>query len=406
MTTSRPINSKLCPDDNPSAASVWFRQFAAIALAVLLMATGAAYARPSGPSRVSQVRSSAPLGIPYLTHRAYHSKLEIVRKLGDFQGYTSYDVKYDSDGLSLRAVMNVPAASAPKRGYPVLIMMHGNFQENWGRLSFYNSEQQDADEYRNTDFYAQVITRYAKEGFVVFFPDYRGYGQSETHGQHAGNWQLDRNGNQAVNKQGQTVPRSLDDEGLRANGWLYTSYYTIDVLNLLAAVRSDAATEPARLDQGNVFMWGHSLGGDVAARAFTCANGVKAVSLWSPATTSLWDQAHHYHYDSIYANGTSLEDLFVELQTFNRVHHTALRARDMAPNNFVEQVRGPVQVQVSSDDSDVRAAWAIEYVYELQEYGVRATLLTYPGTDHSFKGEVLEKAIQADLAFFRAQMQE
>ena len=216
----------------------------------------------------------------------------------------------------------------------------------------------------------------------------------------------DRNGNPAVNKQGQTVPRSLDDEGLRANGWLYTSYYTIDVLNLLAAIRSDAAIGPARLDRASVFMWGHSLGGDVAARAFTCAKGVMAASLWSPATTSLWDQAHHYHHDSIYANGTSLEDLFVELKTYNRVHHTALRARDMAPSNFIEQVRGPVLLQVSENDDGVRSAWAIEYAYELQEYGVRAALLTYPGTDHSFKGEVLEKAIQADLAFFRAQVRD
>lgn len=359
------------------------------------------------PPGADTAARGAPLSIPYLSQREYRSTLWVVRKLGDFDGYGSYEVEFDSDKLALRAVMNIPATAAPAHGYPVLIMNHGNAGNDWERFAAYYSEHQDSEEYRNLSMHTRLMARYAKDGFVVLFQDYRGHGRSETHGQHPGNWQLDRYGNKSVNKQGQTVPRVLDDEGLRFNGWLYTAYYTIDALKLVAAVSSQPSLPDAvKLDAGNLFMWGHSLGGDVTARAFTCSRRIKAVSLWSPATTSLWDQAHHYQYDSIYADGISMENLFTELQTYNRLHHTALRARDMAPNNFIEQVRGPVQVQVSIGDTGVRSAWGIEYVYELQEYGVQTSLHVYPGTDHSFKGEMLEQAIQADLAFFRARMQE
>ena len=54
--------------------------------------------------------SSAPISIPFLTGREYDSSLETARKLGDFEGYSSYAVEWDSDGLRLSALMNVPAS--------------------------------------------------------------------------------------------------------------------------------------------------------------------------------------------------------------------------------------------------------------------------------------------------------
>lgn len=383
---------------------------AALLAAVIWLCPGLAMGdEPSPPASPLPAGHSdlkpAPLSIPFLTARDYRSALRVVRQLGEFAGHRSYEVEFDSDGLTLRAVMNVPRAPAPANGFPVLIMNHGNAGNDWARYAAYYGGQQDSAEYLGISMYARVMTRFAREGFVVLFQDYRGHGRSQTRGQHPGHWQLDRDGRRALNRQGATVPRVLDDDGLRFNGWLYTAYYTIDALNLVAAATSQPALpEGVRLDPASVFMWGHSLGGDVTARAFTCSSRIRAISLWAPATTSLWDQAHHYQYDSVFADGISLENLYTELQTYNRRHGTQLRARDLAPSNFAEQVRGPVQVQVSLGDTGVRSAWGIEYVYELQEYGVPTSLHVYPGQDHSFRDETLERAVRADLAFFRAQM--
>jgi dipeptidyl aminopeptidase/acylaminoacyl peptidase len=350
-------------------------------------------------------KSEAPISIPYLSNRPYVSSMSIMQKLGDFAGYRSYAVEYESDGLKLRAVMNTPVSEMPPEGYPVLIMNHGFAGGREEQFKRYYSSDQDSDSYRKL-IQGNPLVRYAREGFVVFQPDYRGHGYSENHGKHDGAWQLDRFGNKAVNKAGKNVPRVLDDDGLRFNGWLYTAYYTIDVLNLVAALTSfDEFPEGIRLDQENLFAWGRSLGGDVTARLMTCTDKVKAASLWVPATTSLWDQAHHYHYDSpLYADSISMENLLVELQTYNKVHATHLVTRDLIPNNFIDQVRGPFMIQVSLDDKGVRSAWGIEYYYELQEYGVDTELRVYPGNDHVFQGEILEQAILEDLRFFRSQI--
>lgn len=350
-------------------------------------------------------KSEAPISIPYLSNRSYTSSLSIIQKLGDFNGYRSYAVEYDSDGLALRAIMNVPVSEMPSSGYPVLIMNHGFAGGREERFKQYYSSEQDSDSYRKL-IQGNPLVRYAREGFVVFQPDYRGHGYSENHGKQEGAWQLDRFGNKAVNKSGEHVPRVLDDDGIRFNGWLYTAYYTIDVLNLIAALTSfENFPEEIRLDRANLFAWGRSLGGDVTARVMTCTDKIKAVSLWVPATTSMWDQSHHYHYDSpLYADNISMENLFVELQTYNSVHGTRLVSRDLVPGNFIEQVKGPVMIQVSLHDQGVRSAWGIEYHHELQEYGVETELRVYPVDDHVFQGDILEQAIQADLEFFRSRM--
>lgn len=342
------------------------------------------------------------LSIEYLGQRSYHSELKILRKLGDFDGYRSYEVAYDSDGLILRALMNVPREPAPAAGYPVLVMNHGNANGRWDTFKANYSTMQDSVEYRER-MDATPVARFAREGFLVLYPDYRGHGNSENNGWREGYWQLDRNGEKVLDRNGDPVPRILDNDGLRFGGWVYTAYYTIDVLNLLAALenRSGFAND-VRPDLDNVFMWGRSLGGDVTARVISCTDRVRAASLWVPATTSLWDQAHHYHYDSPdHADGISMENLFVDLRTYNRVHGTALRARDLEPDNFIERVKTPVMVQVSMDDRGVRSAWGIQYHYALQEYEVESELKIHPGEDHVFRGEVLERAIEADLLFFR-----
>lgn len=347
---------------------------------------------------------SAPLAIPFLADRAYESRLQVLRKLGEFEGYHSWAVTYDSDGLALRAVMNVPTSPAPASGYPVIVMAHGNAGAHAESLyrRFYSSEQ-DSDAYRDL-VRNNPLVRFAREGFVVFQPDYRGHGDSENRGKHGGAWQVDRHGNRALDRHGKPVPRVLDNDGLRFNGWLYTAYYTIDVLNLVAALTAFEQA-PVALDAEKLFAWGRSLGGDVVARAITCSDRFKAASLWAPATTSLWDQAHHYHYDSPhYADGLSMETLLVELKTYNDVHGARLRARDLDPANFIDRVETPVLIQVSEDDTGVRSAWSIEYHYALLEHGVETSLRLYPGEDHVFRGAVYEQAVQADLDFFRSRL--
>ena len=345
----------------------------------------------------------APLSISTLADRSFEATLAIKEKLGEFDGYRSYSVEWLSDGLKQSAVMNVPAAPAPESGYPIVVLSHGNANGRWDTFRNYYSREQESGFYQDLPM-TPMLTSYAREGFVVLLPDYRGHGYSETNGRNEGFWQLDRSGTRVLDKNGNQVPRVMDDDGLRFGGWLYSTHYTVDILHLISALESRRAwPADAPLDTSNLFLWGRSLGGDVTARAIAISDRVRAASLWVPATMSLWDQAHHYHYDSpCCADGFSLEAVLVELRKYNELHGTRLRARDLNPANFIDRVESPVLIQVSIDDRGVRSAWGIQYHYALLEYGIDTELIAYPGEDHVFIGDTLSSAMQADLEFFRA----
>jgi hypothetical protein len=66
----------------------WLARRFPILLFGLALVTGCSYDSATVPD--PDWRSTAPISIPYLTHRNYQSSLRITRKLGDFSGYSHY----------------------------------------------------------------------------------------------------------------------------------------------------------------------------------------------------------------------------------------------------------------------------------------------------------------------------
>ena len=124
------------------------RPVAGVLAGMLLLTVAWVNAWAQGESTVMERNSSAPISIQYLTQRNYDSSLRVARKLGDFEGYSSYAVEWESDGLRLSALMNVPAAPAPPDGYPILIMNHGNAGNEWAAFRDFYSFDQDSAPYR------------------------------------------------------------------------------------------------------------------------------------------------------------------------------------------------------------------------------------------------------------------
>ncbi len=139
----------------------------------------------------------------------------------------------------------VPNTPKPKAGYPVLVANHGF------------DPTPDSIVSRPGDYYRDVPDIYAREGFLVVMPDYRGHNITE---------------------------------GIEfTTGFLATNYYTLDVLALLSAL---PGLDDADLDK--LFLWGHSLGGEIALRTLLVDGSFRGASLWSPVGGSLWEQAYHY----------------------------------------------------------------------------------------------------------------
>jgi dienelactone hydrolase len=161
--------------------------------------------------------------------------------------YVASLLGYDSGGLWVRALLAVPDRPRPRGGFPLLVACHG-FHPDPPRYGF-DAAGHNA---RPGDYYRSVPRWYTDAGFVVAMPDYRGHNDSGGHADPA------------------------DPQA--------TLGYAGDVRAMFAALDLVPEADPRR-----VFLWGHSLGAEVALRVLATPPGepralqVLGASLWSIA---------------------------------------------------------------------------------------------------------------------------
>ena len=143
-----------------------------------------------------------PYAITALRSRKYNeSTINIESTISE----NRFVINFTSDGLREYGIMTVPA-SAQSNKFPVLILNHGYL---------------NPATYNNISDYSQIDEYFASQGYLVIKPDYRGNGRSE-------------GADQPLNR----------------------FAYPIDVLNLIASVKSIPQADPSR-----IYLWGHSMGG-------------------------------------------------------------------------------------------------------------------------------------------------
>lgn len=242
----------------------------------------------------------------------------------NLDGISRQVVSFTSDGLKQFALVLTPPGEAPENGWPVLLMNHGYHPNppGYGRTA-------EGDNDRPGDYYRGLPRAYAERGFLVVVPDYRGHNDSE-------------------GLEFTTMPA--------AHRW-----YTRDVVASFRALGSLPGADTA-----NVFMWGHSMGGSITARALLALGSeVRGASLWS-SSEGQGDEA-----ESI-----SLTD-----------------------------IRTPLVIQHSEQDGSTPFSWSQSAFEELSKAGHPVQFYTYPGSHHLFTGEELLRAIARDVRFFKELMQ-
>ncbi|MGL4651187.1 MAG: alpha/beta fold hydrolase, partial [Caldilineaceae bacterium] len=160
------------------------------------------------------------------------SDIVIEEVLGPGGNYSRYLASYFSEGLKINAYMTVPTGEAPATGWPVVVFNHGYIPP---------------EIYLPTERYIAYQDAFARNGYIVFRPDYRGHGFSE---------------------------------GTARGGYGYPDY-TLDVLNALASVQRYADADPNRIG-----FWGHSMGGFVTLRAMVVRPEIKAGVIWAGVVAS------------------------------------------------------------------------------------------------------------------------
>ena len=305
------------------------------------------------------------LSINGLQERAYKSTLTFEKKLASTNTYNSELVSFVSDSLKAYALVTIPKTEKPKNGYPVLVFGHGFHPEP----KKYGVSTKTGQDWRPGDYYRGIPEAYAKEGYLVVTPDYRGHNISE----------------------GFEYTKT---------SYLASTYYAIDMLNLISAVK-----EIENTDINNLFYLGHSMGGDVGLKTLLATNQIKAASIWSGVSASTLEQALYYgkFYDKD-NNETTPTSMNRYMGNLNKTISNLGFEYDINSGdaiNFINEINTPIILHHARWETSVPYQWSESLAAKLFKYNKAFELHAYDSKNHLFKDENRLKAVQKDLEFFK-----
>lgn len=319
--------------------------------------SGAAHATPSASPAVSWTPPVLPpdeLTIASMRARSYPaSALSTVRSDGDQGGYVNSVVSFVSDGLREDALLSLPDAQKPAAGWPVIVIAHGYV---------------DPSAYVTDDSsYGAFIAAFARAGYMVVKPDYRGHGQSQ---------------------------------GVASGGYL-SPVYTYDLLNLVSTLRADSRVDPNRIG-----MFGHSLGGQEVLRTLVVSKEIRAAVLLAGVVGSMYDVFYNWpqtpqSYVTPVATQVQVENDVIA--TYGTPQGNPSFWDSVSAIDFASSVTAVVQVDVDDGDTAVPKLFSDHLAAALAASGKTVEYKHYPGDDHQFLRN-RDAAVAATVAFYRVNL--
>lgn len=294
-----------------------------------------------------------PLSIEVMRNKNYPgSDLQIEQKLSSGSNYDQYIALYLSDGLKMYGLLTVPKAQKPKNGWPVIIFNHGYIPP---------------ESYRTIERYVAYVDVFARNGYIVFKPDYRGNGSSEG----------------------------------QPEGAYYSSAYATDVLNALASLKrfKDA-------NQEKIGMWGHSMGGNITLRDIVVdIKDIKAAVIWGGVVGSYDDLMNNWQRKVKYR--PSVRELALRnnyrqklIETYGTPASNPEFWQAIDPTYHLSDINTPVQLHTGGSDEEVPIAFSQSLYEKLKQAGEMVEYYNYPGGDHNLSSPNFELAMQRSIQFF------
>lgn len=329
-----------------------------IGLVVILSAVYFYFAKYSTVSPKSAVNNLAsdiisnPLAIDTMRKGNYPgSDIQIEKELADGTNYKQYIASYKSEGLKIYALLTVPKGTKPDLGFPVIVFNHGYIPP---------------DQYKTTERYVAYVAYFARNGYVVFKPDYRGHGQSE----------------------GDPL------------GAYYSSAYAIDVLNAVSSVKNYKDVNGSKIG-----MWGHSMGGNITLRDLEVSLDVKAAVIWGGVVGSYDDLVNNWHRRVPFvpsARELSLRNRFRQdlIDKYGNPSSGGDFWKAVDPTLNLNFVNTPIQLHHGLADEEVPFEFSVNLDKKLKDAGKTVELFTYAGADHNISSPAFELAMKRSLDFF------
>lgn len=320
-------------------------------------------ARPTAtPALTPTPHPLAPYTIEGLRQRAYPGgEIQVVVQQEENESYRRYFIVYPSDGLAISGSMTIPRGQGP---FPVVILLHGYFD----RDQYYTG----ADTWQTADFLA-------RNGYITIAPDYRSWGSSDS-------------------------GQSFFHTGLVA-----------DALNLISAVPSLPQADAQRIG-----LLGHSMGGGIATKVLVIDDRVSAAVLHAPNSADDADLIGRWGPGCLPGQSEAAgdkcnpgevvpPDLPPDLvAAYLEGAADASFLERVAPINYLEAVRVPVQIHIGEEDGETLQQtppqWSQKLYDALQAAGKEVTFYSYPGQGHYFLSPAWDQMMGRALAFFDEQL--
>lgn len=195
---------------------------------------------------------------------------------------------------------------------------------------------------------------FAKNGFITIAPDFLGYAGS----------------------------------GPETNNVFEARFQTYTtVLDLFASLQSIE-----KWDGKNIFIWGHSNGGQIALTILEITGNDYPTTLWAPVSKPFPFSILAYT-DEASDSGKYLRG---QLAKFEQDYDTDL----YSIHKYLNKINTPIQINQGTADISVPYWWSKEFVKNLKDLKKEVLLNLYPGADHNLL-PFWNQAVASDLLFFK-----
>lgn len=293
-----------------------------------------------------------PLSVAFMRTQSYPgSDLVIEQTLQAGPNYRRYIASYLSEGLKQYGLLTVPNGARPATGWPVIIFNHGYIPPA---------------QYRTTERYVAYVDAFARNGYIVFRPDYRGHDKSEG----------------------------------QASGGYGSPDYTIDVLNAVGSLKRYADADPNRIG-----MWGHSMGGHITLRAMVTTKDIRAGVIWAgvvasyPDLMSRWRRSPSIPTPTIPQSARRWRQEFTD--KYGSPEQNPAFWASISPSAYLADLSGPLQLHHGTADTDVPVEFSsnLQAQAQTEQIPMPVEYYEYPGDNHNLP-KSFSTAMQRSVAFF------
>lgn len=270
------------------------------------------------------------------------SKINIGEAISETADYSTYkysmQFKPDLTGTikKVSGIINIPKGDGT---FPVMVMFRGFVSQDIYTMGI------------GTQPSAKV---FAKNGYITIAPDFLGYGESD--------------------KEAEDIFETR-----------FQTYVTA-----VATLKSVSTIE--KWDNKNIFIWGHSNGGQIALTTLEITGVNYPTVLWAPVSMR-FPASILYYIDEADDGGKYLIN---EVSKFEEIYD----AEKYSLSNYLSYIKAPIQLNQGTNDTAV-PFWQSDNLYSnLKLATVSATYIKYPGVDHNMRPS-WDEVVNNNLEFYK-----